>query len=119
MKRPVASFSDERLTDAPYEVVVGYLRRPDASAQLVFAAAHMRIEESPEELRLVWKRPRFLAVEEGLILARPDARGAFLRVEGRVSGWGCFLTLGRLRWQTDDLIDRLVDELGALNGSTR
>jgi hypothetical protein len=111
VKRPVAAFADERLTDAPYDLFAGRLREPAAFKHLAFAASRMALEETPDELRLVWARRRLAAEEQGLLILRRDERGAFLRIEGQVRGWGCFLVFGILRWHADDLLERLVEEL--------
>jgi len=116
VKQPVSAFADERLTDAPFATLVVRLREPSRFRHLAFAARFMAIEEGDGELRLVWTRRRLAAEERGLLLLRPDPRGAYLRVEGRVKGWGGFLAFGLLRWHTDDLLDRLVDEFAELEG---
>jgi hypothetical protein len=41
----------------------------------------------------------------------PDPKGAHLRLEGRMKGWSAFLLFGLLRWRTDRLLDRFVEEL--------
>jgi hypothetical protein len=41
----------------------------------------------------------------------PDPKGAHLRLEGRLKGWTGFVLLGLLRWRTDRLLDRFVEEL--------
>lgn len=118
MKVPVASFSEERLTDAPFEVVAAHLRAPMNSKALVFIAAQASVSGSAEEVRLAWARRRFLAEEQGLLVARPDAKGTHLLLEGRMKGWGSLVVFGSLRWHTDDLLDRLVHELGLIEEAT-
>jgi hypothetical protein len=51
------------------------------------------------------------AEESGTLVLAPDPKGAHLRLEGRLSGWAGFLLLGLLRWRTDRLLDRFVEEL--------
>lgn len=111
MKQPVSAFADERLTDAPFATLAARLREPATFRHLAFAARFMTVEEGDGELHLRWTRRRFAAEEQGLLILRPDAKGAYLKVEGRVKGWGCFLAFGLLRWHMDDLLDRLVEEL--------
>jgi len=117
VKVPVASFSEERLTDAPFDVVAAHLRTPRNSASLAFIAEWTSVSGGVEEIRLAWTRRRFLAEEEGQLVARPDAKGAHLRLEGRMKGWGSLVAFGSLRWHTDDLLDRLVHELGTMEGA--
>jgi hypothetical protein len=117
VKVPVATFADERVTDAPYREFAGRLREPAGFKHLAFAAPFMVVEERPEELRIVWTRRRIAAEERGILLLRPDDKGAYLRIEGQVKGWGCFLVFGLLRWHADDLLDRLVEEFGILEGT--
>lgn len=111
MKVPVAAFEDERVTDAPYGEFAARLREPASFRHLAFAAPFMAVEEEAGELRLLWTRRRFASEERGILILRPDDKGAYLRVEGRVKGWGCFLVFGLLRWHADELLDRLVEEL--------
>lgn len=111
MKVPVAAFSDERLTDAPYAEFAARLRKPATFKHLAFAAPFMAVEEHPHEIRLAWTRRRLAAEERGILILRPDEKGAYLRIEGQVKGWGCFLVFGLLRWHADELLDRLVEEL--------
>ncbi|MFN8009978.1 MAG: hypothetical protein U0P81_01105 [Holophagaceae bacterium] len=117
MKVPVASFSEERLTDAPYAEFAARLRKPAGFRHLAFVAPFMGVDEQPGEVRLVWVRRRLAAEERGTLILRPDPKGAFLRLEGQVRGWGCFLVLGLLRWNSDELLERLVDEFGKMEGT--
>ena len=60
---------------------------------------------------LRWTRTVAGAVESGELILAPDPRGAHLRLEGRMKGWSAFLLFGLLRWRTDRLLDRFVEEL--------
>lgn len=111
MKVPVARFAEERLTDAPYAELAARLRQPASFRTLAFAAPYMVVEAGSEEVRVAWVRQRLAAEERGVLILRPDDKGAHLRMEGQVKGWGCFLVFGLLRWQADDLLDRMVAEL--------
>jgi hypothetical protein len=113
VKRPVFSFEAELLTDAPYEHVVGRLRNqaPAAFKSLRPLGAWAGPEEAEGLLVLRWFRTVAGAHESGELTLRPDPRGAHLRLEGRMKGWAGFLWFGLLRWRTDRLLDRLVEEL--------
>jgi hypothetical protein len=113
VKRPVFSFEAELLTDAPYEHIVGRLQSggPRAFKSLGALSCWARPEEAPN--RLVWRWARVVvgAEESGELVLTPDAKGAHLRLEGRMKGWAAFLVFGLLRWRTDRLLDRFVEEL--------
>ncbi len=114
MRQPVFSFEAEILTDAPFEQVAARLQALASPAELRSLKAFRRwqpVEVAADRLSLRWERTRFGALEQGNILIRPDDRGAHLRLEGRLRGWGGFLLLGLLRWRTDRLLDRFVEDL--------
>ena len=113
MKRPVFSFEAEFLTDAPFDHVLGRLREgaPTAFKSLRPLGAWHPLEEAPGSAVLRWKRTVAGAEESGELTLRADPKGAHLRLEGRMKGWAAFLLFGRLRWRTDQLLDRFVEEL--------
>ncbi len=113
MKRPVFSFESELLTDAPYEDIVGRLRSdgPSAFKSLRSLSVWAAPEAAPDRLVLCWARLVMGARESGELTLSADPRGAHLRVEGRMKGWAAFLVFGLLRWRTDRLLDRFVEEL--------
>lgn len=111
MKRPVFTFAEEVLTDAPLDHLRQRLSHPADLPSLARFGAWEPLAEDAEGFRLRWRRARWGAQEQGDILVRPDARGAHLRLEGRLEGWSGFLLLGRLRFRVDGLLDRMVAEL--------
>ncbi len=113
MKRPVFNFEAELLTDAPYEHIAGRLRSesPKAFKSLQPLSVWATPEEASGRLILRWGRTVAWAEESGELTLAPDPKGAHLRLEGRMKGWGAFLLFGLLRWRTDRLLDRFVGEL--------
>ena len=113
MRQPVFSFEAELLTDAPYEHIVGRIRHesPTAFKSLRSVRGWAPLEDSEGRLVLRWTRTVAGAVESGELILAPDPRGAHLRLEGRMKGWSAFLLFGLLRWRTDRLLDRFVEEL--------
>jgi hypothetical protein len=113
VKRPVFSFEAEILTDAPYDHIVGRLRReaPEAFKSLRPLGAWALQEDATDRLVLHWGRTVTGAEESGELILRPDPKGAHLHLEGRMKGWAGFLWFGLLRWRTDRLLDRFVEEL--------
>ena len=113
MKRPVFSFEAELLTDAPFDHIVGRLRHeaPGSFRSLRSLGAWAPAEATPETLVLRWARRVAGAEESGKLTLRADPRGAHLRLEGCMKGWAGFLWFGLLRWRTDRLLDRFVEEL--------
>jgi hypothetical protein len=113
VKRPVFSFEAEILTDAPYDHVVGRLREPGPQAFKCLRplGAWAAPEPSPGCLVLRWSLSRAGSEESGELLVAPDPKGAHLHLRGRLEGWSGFLFLGLLRWRTDRLLDRFVEEL--------
>jgi hypothetical protein len=113
MKRPVFRFEAELLTDAPYDHVVGRVREagPQAFKCLRPLGAWAEPAEASGRLVLRWSRARAGVEESGELVLAPDPRGARLRLEGCLKGWMGFLLLGMLRWRTDRLLDRFVEEL--------
>ncbi|WP_243301007.1 hypothetical protein [Geothrix oryzisoli] len=113
MKQPVFSFEAELLTDAPYDHIVGRLREraPEAFKSLGSLKRWAPVEEREGRLELTWTRRVAGAVESGRLTVAPDPKGAHLQLEGRMKGWSAFLLFGLLRWRTDRLLDRFVEEL--------
>ena len=113
MKQPVFSFEAELLTDAPYDHIVGRLRRevPAAFKSLGSLKDWAPVEEGDGRLVLAWSRLVAGAAESGRLTVIPDPKGAHLQLEGRMKGWSAFLLFGLLRWRTDRLLDRFVEEL--------
>ncbi len=113
MKRPVFSFEAELLTDAPYEHVVGRLYEvgPRSFRCLRPLGTWAEPDQTPGRLELRWSRTMAGAEASGILVLAPDPKGAHLRLEGHLKGWAGFLVLGLLRWRTDRLLDRLVEEL--------
>ena len=114
MRQPVFSFEAEILTDAPFEQIATRLQGLASPAELRSLRAFrgwLPVTVAAETLSLRWERTRAGALEQGHILIRPDDRGAHLRLEGRLKGWSGFLLLGLLRWRTDRLLDRFVEDL--------
>lgn len=69
------------------------------------------LERDGDHLILRWRRRWWGADESGTLLIAPDPRGARLHLEGSLKGWAGFILLGVLRWKTDGLLDRLVEDL--------
>jgi hypothetical protein len=111
MKTPVFRFQEEVLTDAPVEFIRARLARPELLAALRACPGLRPLELEGEGLALKWQHAQLGAVEEGTLRVSPHERGAHLRLDGRLRGWGAFLVLGWMRWRTDRLLDRLVREL--------
>ena len=113
MATPVFSFDAELLTDAPYEHVEGRLRRESLQAfkSLRALSVWAAPEWTTDRLVLRWSRIVGGAEESGELTLTPGARGTHLRLDGRMKGWTAFLLFGVLRWRTDRLLDRLVEEL--------
>ena len=114
MATPVFRFEAEILTDAPFEHIRSRLLAPDGIAGLRCLRSlgpWLPPEAGEQDLRLRWSRLILGAEETGLITVQPDAKGAHLRLEGRLKGWSGFVLLGWLRWRTDRLLDRFVGEL--------
>ena len=113
MKRPVFSFEAELLTDAPYEHIAGRLQNdgPSTFKSLRSLSVWAPPEATSDRLVVRWARMVMGASESGELTLSPDSRGARLRVEGRMKGWAAFLVFGLLRWRTDRLLDRFVEEL--------
>ena len=110
---PVFSFDAELLTDATFEHIIGRLR---AEAPATFRSLRplgpwAPPEEAGDSLTLRWSRTVAGSKESGSLAVFPDPKGARLRLEGRMKGWSGFLFFGLLRWRTDRLLDRFVEEL--------
>ena len=113
MKQPVFTFEAELLTDAPYDLVAGRLRDRGSAGFRCLSA--LQVWQAPvveeERLMLRWSRVLAGSEESGTLILSPDPKGAHLRLEGRMKGWSAFLLFGLLRWRTDRLLDRFVEEL--------
>ena len=104
-------FQEERITDAPMEVLRARLAAPSGLACLKpFPGLHP-VEDDGVDLALRWHCTRLGAVEDGTLRVMPHERGAHLRLDGRLRGWSAFLLLGWMRFRADRLLDRLVREL--------
>ncbi len=114
MKRPVFSFEAEVLTDAPFEHITARLQGPDPVGGfrcLKVLGSWLPMEQGPEGIHLRWERHVGGALEQGTLCIRKDAKGAHLHLSGSMKGWSSFLFFGLLRWRTDRLLDRFVEEL--------
>ena len=111
MKTPVFRFGSEILTDAPLALVAECLATPDRLRCLKPLGAWSPVQLAEETVGLRWERAWAGALETGQLTATVHPRGAHLRLEGQLRGWAGFLCLGLLRWRTDRLLDRLVEEL--------
>ena len=114
MKRPVFSFEAELLTDAPFEQIAERLRgmeSPMGFRCLKPLRTWLPLELGQEEIRLRWERSVAGTSERGTLCIRPDAKGARLYLEGHMKGWSGFLFFGWMRWRTDRLLDRFLEEL--------
>jgi len=69
------------------------------------------MERDPEEIRLHWERHVAGTLEQGTLCIRQNEKGAHLHLEGRMKGWSGFVFFGLMRWRTDRLLDRFVEEL--------
>ena len=104
-------FQEERITDAPMELLRARLAAPAGLACLKpFPGLHP-VEDDGVDLALRWHCTRLGAVEDGTLRVMPHERGAHLRLDGRLRGWSAFLLLGWMRFRADRLLDRLVREL--------
>lgn len=114
MATPVFSFEAELLTDAPFAHIAGRIRDMDPPGDfrcLKPLQAWLPVVHGPEGVQLRWERAMAGAFEQGTLRIRPDAKGAHLHLEGRMKGWSAFLFFGLMRWRTDRLLDRFVEEL--------
>ena len=113
MKRPVFSFEAELLTDAPFDHIVGRIRSelPSSFKSLRALGAWAPLEDGPDQRVLRWSRTVAGAEESGALILAAHEKGTHLRLEGRMKGWAGILLFGLLRWRTDRLLDRFVEEL--------
>ena len=114
MKTPVFRFEAEVLTDAPYETIgarLGALGSPADLRCLRPLRDWLPLERTGDRLVLRWGRTWGGSEEAGALSITPDPKGARLHLEGRLKGWTGFVLLGLLRWKTDRLLDRFVEEL--------
>ncbi|GLH69115.1 hypothetical protein GETHPA_06480 [Geothrix rubra] len=114
MRTPVFRFEAEVLTDAPFEAIGARLAALGSPSEL--RALHplqgwQPMERHEDRLVLRWRRTWGGSEESGALSISPDPKGAHLRLEGRLKGWTGFVLLGLLRWKTDGLLDRFVEEL--------
>ena len=110
MATPVFKFQEEVLTDAPVAAIQARLEGGEL-VSLRACKGLQPLEVEGDELVLRWQHTVLGAVEEGTLRVIPHEVGAHLRLDGRLRGWGAFLVLGWMRWRTDRLLDRLVQEL--------
>jgi len=114
VKKPVFSFEAELLTDAPFEHIEGRILSMDSPAGfscLKPLQTWLPMEREPGQVRLRWERRLAGTLEQGSLCIRQDEKGAHLHLEGRMKGWSGFLFFGAMRWRTDRLLDRFVEEL--------
>ena len=114
MKTPVFHFEAEVLTDAPFTAIAARLGGLASPAELHCLGPlrdWLPLERTDDGLVLRWRRAWGGSEESGELRILPDPKGAHLRLEGRLKGWTGFLLLGLLRWKTDRLLDRFVEEL--------
>ena len=114
MKTPVFGFEAEVLTDAPFEAIGARLAALGSPADLRCLQSlrgWRPLERDEGRVILRWGRTWGGSEESGAISITPDPKGARLRLEGSLKGWTGFLLLGLLRWKTDRLLDRFVEEL--------
>jgi len=113
VKTPVFRFEAELLTDAPLEHIVGRLQRPGPQSFKCLRplGTWAALEEVSGQWVLGWTRTIAGAEESGSLTLASDAKGAHLRLDGHMKGWAGFLLFGLLRWRTDRLLDRFVEEL--------
>jgi hypothetical protein len=114
VKTPVFRFEAELLTDAPFEAIgarLAALGSPEELRSLQPIRGWLPMAREEGLLTLRWRRAWGGSEESGLLRVSPDPRGAHLRLEGRLKGWTGFVLLGVLRWKTDGLLDRFVEEL--------
>ena len=104
-------FQEAVLTDAPLQVLRTRLGAPQSLACLKVCQGLRPLEVEGDELILRWQHARPGSVEEGTLRVRPHEQGAELEWHGRLRGWGAFLVVGWVRWRTDRLLDRLIQEL--------
>ncbi len=114
MKTPAFSFEAEILTDAPFAAIaarLGTLASPADLRCLRPLREWLPVEQTDDRLVLRWRRTWCGSEESGAVIITPDPKGAHLHLEGRLKGWMGFVLLGMLRWRTDRLLDRFVEEL--------
>ena len=114
MKTPVFRFEAEILTDAPFGAIAARLAAlgsPTGLSCLRPFHGWLPLEQGEDRLVLRWRHAWGGSEESGELRIVPDPKGAHLRLEGRLKGWTGFLLLGLLRWKTDRLLDRFVEEL--------
>jgi hypothetical protein len=114
VKTPVFRFEAELLTDAPFGAIGTRLSALGSPTELrclrPFRGWLPPLVEDGR-LALRWRHAWAGCEESGELRITPDPKGAHLRLEGRLKGWTGFLLLGLLRWKTDRLLDRFVEEL--------
>ena len=114
MKKPVFSFEAELLTDAPFDHIAARIQglgSPAGFRCLKPFRTWQPMEQNPEGIHLRWERRVAGTLEQGILCIRQDEKGAHLHLEGRMKGWSGFLFFGLMRWRTDRLLDRFVEEL--------
>ncbi|GLH72398.1 hypothetical protein GETHLI_09000 [Geothrix limicola] len=110
MAVPVLGFEAEILSDAPFDVVAARLREP-RSLKCLRPFGPWMLAEAEDQLVLTWTRRRLGSQEHGELYLANHERGVHLRLKARHRGWMAFCSFGLLRWHSDRLLDRLVEEL--------
>jgi hypothetical protein len=107
---PVLAFEAEILSDAPFEVASSRLREP-ATLKCLRPLGPWTLTEEGDQFVLAWTRLRLGSKESGELRLSPHERGVHIRLVAQHKGWASFCTFGILRWHTDRLLDRFVEEL--------
>ena len=112
--RPVWSFSLERTTNAPLEVVVARLR--DAEAFQQWHPRHRRAElrvvhEDAFRFEGLHETVHWGVAEQGHYLVTREGQGLLLTYEGRFKGWPVLLLMGWWRMSSNKLWERFVEHL--------
>ncbi len=110
MATPVFSLNSEILTDAPLAVVLARLTDP-ASMACLRPFGPWSISPEGGGLQLAWTRRRLGSEESGRITVSADEKGARLALDAQHRGWTAFGSFGLLRWHSDQLLERIVEEL--------
>lgn len=114
--RPVWSFSLERTTNAPLEMVVARLK--DGAAYGAWHPRHRRAElevvhEDPFRLEVHQRVRPLPGVEElGRYIVTRQGEGLLLTYEARFKGWPVLLLMGWWRIASDKTWERFVEHLG-------
>lgn len=110
MAIPVLGFEAEILSDAPFEVASARLREP-ATLKCLRPFGPWSVANDDGQFVLTWTRLRLGSKESGALRLSPHERGVHVHLSAQHKGWVAFLTFGLLRWHSDRLLDRFVEEL--------